>query len=72
MNEINRLENVKAMLSMEMAKAKDDKRKGEVLSSIRDNDTQIQNLRNFLQSRGVTLEFNPAKAFLSKLTQPRR
>jgi len=72
MNEMNRLENVKTMLSMEMSKAQDDKRRQEVLSSVRDNDIQIQNLRNFLQSRGITLEFNPEKAFLSKLTQPRR
>lgn len=71
MNEINRLEGVKNMLMGEMAKATDDKRRGEVQSSINDNSNQINNLTNFLNSRGVKFEFNPEKAFLSKLTQPK-
>lgn len=72
MNEINRLQNVRAMLEREMAKAQDEKRQGEVQSSVRDNEIQINNLKTYLASKGAILEFNPEKAFLSKLTQPRR
>lgn len=72
MNEMNRLEGVKSMLIGEMAKATDDKRRGEVQSSVNDNTNQINNLQNYLKSRGVHIEYNPEKAFLSKLMQPRR
>lgn len=71
MGEMNRLENVKTMLNNEMIKATDDKRRGEVLPSIKDNDVQIQGLKNYLSSKGVNVEFNPEKSLLGKLTQQR-
>ena len=71
LGEMNRLQNVRDMLANEMAKAPDDKRKGEVLSSIQDNDRQTEGLKAYLASRGIKIELNPEKALLNKLTQPR-
>ena len=71
LGEMQRLHNIKASLSNQLAIAQDDKRRGEVIPSIADNDRQIQNLHNFLSSRGIVFELNPQKAFLAKLTQPK-
>ena len=71
LGEMNRLQGVRDMLTNEMSKASDDKRRSEVLSSIQDNDRQIKALQDYLSSKGVNIEFNPSKALLSKLTQPR-
>src|SRR3990167_8747254 len=70
--EMDRLHKLKATLANELAIAKDDKRRGEVIPSISDNDKQIEALKRFLSSRGIMFEYNPAKALLSKLTQPKR
>ena len=71
MGEMNRLTSVQTMLKVELEKAKDDKRREEVLSSVRDNNSQMDRLKNYLISHGVKIEFNPERALLSKLTQPR-
>ena len=71
MGEMNRLQTTKEFLNNELNKAKDDKRKQEVVSSIVDNDRQMKSLKDFLSSRGIIFEFNPEKALLGKLTQQR-
>jgi len=70
-NELGRLHTVRNSLNAELAKATDKKRIDEVIPSINDNNTQIQNLTNFLHSKGVSVDFNPERALLSKLYQPR-
>ena len=70
LSEMNRLETLKTTLTKEFLNTKDDKRKGELTPSIQDNQRQMDNLRNFLKSKGVILELNPDKALLSKLTNP--
>src|SRR3990167_709496 len=69
--EMERLTQLKGNLNLQLSQAKDLKRQGEVLSSVRDNEAQIERLKSFLSSRGIILELNPEKALLSKLTQRR-
>ena len=71
MGEMSRLHNLKNTLAEELRKAKDDKRRNEVIPSINDNNAQIENLKKFLLARGIVLDFNPEKAFLQKITQQR-
>ena len=70
LNEMNRLENLKTALTMELLNTKDKKRQDELTPSIQDNQRQMESLKNFLKSKGVILELNPEKALLSKLTNP--
>ena len=70
-NELGRLHNLKNTLNAELSNAKDKKRIGEVMPSIANNDAQISNITNYLNSKGIVVDFNPEKAFLSKLYQPR-
>ncbi len=71
LGELNRLENLKLSLTAELYKTNDQKRQEEIQSSINDSNVQVNNLKSFLSSKGVHVEFNPEKAFLNKLTQRR-
>lgn len=69
--ELYRLRNLKMFLAQELYNAKDEKRKKDVSESYNNNENQINYLVNYLSSKGVVIDFDPAKALLHKLTQPR-
>lgn len=69
MGEMQRLEQVKWTLTTELTKTTDPKRQNELIPSINDNFRQMENLKAFLASKGIIIEYNPEKGLLSKLTQ---
>lgn len=69
--EMFRLLNLSEFLNMELAKSQDEKRRSEVIPSIKDNEVHLTNLESYLKLRGIQFEMNPEKAILNKLTQRR-
>ena len=67
-NELARLYQLRISLNKNLSEAKDDKRRGEVIPSIQNNETQINNLVAFLSSKGIKVDFNAGRGLLSKLT----
>lgn len=68
MGEMNRLDVLKTSLYQQLYQSKEKKRQDEIGMSIEDNRKQIEGLKNYLASKGITIELNPNKALLSKLT----
>lgn len=69
LNELSRLHNLRAVMNTELSKTTDQKRISELMPSINNNDNQINNLTNFLASKGVSIDFNPdpKKMLMEKL-----
>ena len=70
-NELGRLHTLRNSLNNELSQTLDRKRIGEIVPSVQHADQQISNLNNYLRSKGITADFNPERALLSKLYQPR-
>lgn len=70
-NELGRLYSVRASLNAELSKTTDQKRISEIIPSVSNNDTQINNLTSFLSSRGIKIDLDPQKALMSKLFNQR-
>lgn len=67
-NELGRLYQLRHVLNTELSTTSDKKRQGELIVSVTNNDAQINNLQNYLGSKGVKVDFNPERALLGKLT----
>lgn len=67
MGELQRLQNLKESLNVELAKAKDKKRIDEITPSITNNENQINNLIAYFSSKGISVNFDPQRALLNQL-----
>ena len=66
--ELNRLQVLRDNLTKLLYEAKDKARQDEITVSINDNNRQLETLKSYLSSKGISLEYNPEKALLNKLT----
>lgn len=66
--EMYRLQELKRRLLFELSNTSDVKRISEIKPSVDDSENQINRLHQFLNSKGIYMEYNPEKALLNRLT----
>ncbi len=70
--ELQRISNIKQMLSDELYRTQDAKRQSEIIPSIQDCDKQTSSLVSYLKAKGVNVEYNPEKALLNNIFRRNR